>query len=74
MILTDNNFEEWKAALSKRLIEVFGKDTFTEAELTKDFYVDFNIKCNEFFRTEDGGVDMDLFWSEGLKKWLLSQK
>lgn len=74
MILNDNNFVEWKAALSKKLIEAFGKDTFTEADLTKDFYFDFNIKYNEFFRTEDGGINMDMFWSNELKKWLLSQK
>lgn len=74
MILKDKNFAEWKAALSEKLIKVFGKDTFTEAELTKDFYVDFRIKCGEFFMTEDGSVDMDLFWSDGLKKWLMSQK
>lgn len=54
-----NNNDEWKNALSCRLKELFGKDTFTEEELTKEFYIDFRMKCSDFFTTEDGSVNMD---------------
>ena len=72
--MISNNYDEWMKALSSRLKEVFGKDTFTAEELTKEFYVDFRIKCSEFFTTEDGGADMDLFWSEKLREWLINPK
>ena len=68
------NNDEWKNALSYRLKEMFGKDTFTEEELTKEFYIDFRIKCGDFFTTEDGCFNMDLFWSENLKEWLTTPK
>lgn len=66
--------EEYFANFSKRLIEVFGKDTFTEDELTKEFYVDLSIKCHDFFQTDDGYVDLDWFWSDAIKKFLISTK
>lgn len=66
--------EEYFANFSKKLTEVFGKDTFTENELTKEFYVDLYIKCNEFFQTDDGYIDLDWFWSDAIKKFLISTK
>jgi len=66
--------EEYFSNFSKKLNEVFGKDTFTEDELTKEFYVDLYIKCNEFFQTDDGYVNLDWFWSDDIKKFLISTK
>lgn len=69
-----NEQEEYFRRFSKKLIEVFGKDTFMEEELTKEFYVELKIKCSEFFVTDDDCFDLDLFWSEEIKEWLLSPK
>ena len=66
--------EGWQELLSKRLIDVFGKDTFTENEFTKEFWEDLRIKCGDFFKTEDGAFDANLFWSENFKEWLLAEK
>lgn len=71
MVLTEENAKEWGKALSQRMIEVFGKDSFTEDELTKDFYVDLMIKCGSFFEKENGVTDLDLFWADDLREWLL---
>jgi NTP pyrophosphatase (non-canonical NTP hydrolase) len=60
--------------LAAKLVEVFGKDTFTEEELTKDFYVELKIKCGDFLKTEDGSFDDDLMWSDRFKKWLMEPK
>lgn len=65
---------EWKAALARRLTEIFGKNVFTEAELTKEFYVELRVGCSEFFQTENDAFDQDLFWSEGLRNWLLGDR
>lgn len=66
--------EEWQIGFSQKLIEVFGKDTFGEEELVKDFWVDLRIGCGEFFRTEDGAFNQDLFTSDGLREWLMQEK
>ena len=66
--------EEWKAALARRLTEIFGKNIFTENELTKEFYVELRVGCSEFFQTENNTFDQDLFWSEGLRNWLLGDR
>lgn len=69
------NFDAYLEAFRLCLIDVFGKDTFTEDELTKDFYTELNVRCWSFFRTEYGAnVDLDLFWSDGIKSFLLSSK
>lgn len=66
--------EEWQSGLSKKLIEIFGKDTFREEELEKNFWTELKIRCGEFFRTEDGTFKQDLFTSEGLREWLMQEK
>ena len=66
--------ESAKAYLSFRLIEEFGKDIFKENELTAEFWTDLYIKCNDFFRLPDGGVDLDFFHSKDLYQWLVSEK
>lgn len=53
------------------LIEVFGKATFDEDELTQEFYTDLRIGLSDYFRTPDGLVDLDYFWSPVLREWLL---
>ena len=42
--------------------------------MTKKFWVELKVKCGDFFKTEDGAFDNDLFWSEKLKDWLLKEK
>lgn len=66
--------EIWKDNLSKKLVEVFGKDTFNEDELEKEFWVELKIRCGDFFKTADGSFDMDLFWSDKFREWLISSK
>lgn len=66
--------EEWKKALSEKLVEIFGKNVFLEEDLTQEFYTEFRIQCSDFFKTEDGAFDQDLFWSEALKNWLQEDK
>ena len=66
--------EEWKKAFAQKLSEVFGKNVFRKEDLTKEFYVDLRIGCSDFFETEDGAFDQDLFWSEGLQNWLMEDK
>lgn len=73
MILTKENYEVWSDSFSKELIKKFGKDTFSEMELTKDFYVEIKISFSNFFMSENDVFDLDLFWSEELKLWLLSK-
>jgi hypothetical protein len=43
-------------------------------ELTKDFYTELKVCCGEFFQTNDGTFDMEAFWSEGFRDWLLKEK
>ena len=66
--------EEWKIGFSQRLIEVFGKDTFREEELVKDFWAELRISCGEFFRTENGAFNQERFTSDGLREWLVKEK
>ena len=66
--------EEWQKGFSQKLIEVFGKDTFGEKELGKDFWMELRTGCGEFFRTEDGAFNQDLFASDGIKEWLIQEK
>ena len=64
-----------KSAIGNAILkETFGKDTFTEDELTKDFYTELKVCCGEFFQTNDGTFDMEAFWSEGFRDWLLKEK
>ena len=64
----------WWKNFSERVVMLFGKNSFTEDELTKDFYTELYIGCNEFFCTEDGSVNLDWFWHEELREWLLAEK
>ena len=73
-VLASLSPDEWKKQLSQKLIDVFGKDTFTEEEMTKKFWVELRIKCGDFFKTEDGAFDATLFQSEKFKDWLLKEK
>lgn len=59
---------------SEKLRLVFGKDTFTEEELDKEFYTALYISCNKFFDTDDNTMDLSLFWSENVKNFLLEPK
>ncbi len=54
----------------QRLLDIFGKTVFDEAELTKEFYTTLYISFSDFFQ-KDGGVDLDQFWSPELREWLL---
>ena len=74
IMLTKLPDDAWKKQLSQKLIEVFGKDTFAESEITKEFWEDLRIKCGDYFKTEDGAFDANLFWSENFKEWLLAEK
>lgn len=67
------NAGEWSEALSRRLTEVFGKDTFAKEELTKDFWVDFTVSCHEFFENEDGLIDHYGMLGEETARWLTEQ-
>lgn len=59
---------------SEKLRLVFGKDTFTEEEMDKEFYTTLYISCNEFFRSDNKLMDLDLFWSESVRSYLLEPK
>ena len=59
--------------LKKRLVEAFGKDTFTEDELTQDFYTKLRISCGDVFTSEDGIFDLDAFFSNQVKDILLGK-
>ncbi len=63
--------ESAKSYLASRLRDEFGKDTFSEDELTEDFWVELYIRCSDIFKTPDGYVDLDFFWSEELRQFLL---
>lgn len=63
-----------KMLLARKLKERFGKDTFTEAELTKEFNTELLIRCGEFFNDRDGGFMQDIFMSENFRDWLLKEK
>ena len=64
----------WWENFSERVIMIFGKNTFTEDELTNEFYTELYMGSNEFFRTEQGLANMDWFWHEELREWLLAKK
>lgn len=66
--------EEWQSGFSQKLIEVFGKDTFVEEELDKEFWVKLKISCGEFFRTAEGAFNQDTFTSDSFKEWLMQEK
>ena len=66
--------EEWKKSLSKKLVEVFGKNVFSEDDFTSDFYIELRIRCSDYFQTEDDAFDQELFWSDSFKKWLMEDK
>lgn len=57
------------------LTDVFGKDSFTENEMTREFYAELKIRCGSFFETSyNAAVDMDMFWSDEVKEYLMSPK
>ena len=64
----------WWEAFSERVVSIFGKNTFTEDELTKEFYTRLYIECGDLFRNDDGCINLDLFWNEELRDWLLKKK
>lgn len=69
------NNDAYCEALRLCLVDVFGKDTFNEDELTKEFYVELKIQCGSFFETEyNAAVNMDLFWSDQFKDFLMTPK
>lgn len=72
--MRNTDCSNWEKELSERLKILFGKDSFSEEELTKEFYVDLKIKCGDLFKVSDECFDQDLFWSDGLKQWLISNK
>ena len=48
-----------------------GKDAFTEAELTKNFWTDFTIACHEFFEDEERCVNNYEMYSSYTRQWLM---
>ena len=69
----DQRVRNYIIDLKKRLVEIFGKDTFTEDELTAEFYTELRISCNDFFSTEEGIFSLDDFWSEKVRDILLGK-
>ena len=67
-------FSTFRFEFSQKLIEIFGKDTFVEEELDKDFWVRLKISCGEFFRTAEGAFNQDIFTSDSFKEWLMQEK
>lgn len=55
------------------LYEVFGKDTFLEEELTKEFWETLCIRCNDFFK-KNGRINLDRIQSQDMKDWLVTPK
>ena len=58
----DIEHEEWLKTIRERLREEFGKDTFTEEELTREFWADYLIASGAWFKEDDGSTNMDAFW------------
>lgn len=67
------NEDYWKE-FSKRLILILGKGTFREEELNKEFFTELYISCSDFFKIAEGLVDLDLFWSDSIRSFLLKEK
>ena len=63
-----------KKRLTEILVNTFGKTTFSEAELTKEFWNELYIQGNDFFCNDDGCVDLDFFWSASVKEWIVQDK
>lgn len=63
-----------KEHIALRLREEFGKDIFGEEELTEEFWTELYIRCSDLFKTPEGCVDLDFFWSEDLRRLLLGKK
>ena len=72
--MNDQERALWWSRFSEKVTEIFGKNTFTEAELTEEFYTILYIGCGDFFRTENGCINLDWFWHEELREWLLAEK
>ena len=68
------NTEDGIKKFSEKLRLVFGKDSFIEEEMDKEFYTTLYISCNEFFRNDDNTTNLDLFWSESVRSFLLEPK
>lgn len=63
-----------KKELTKILIRTFGKDTFVESELTDSFYSDLYNSGSDFFRNGGDCVNLDFFWSDDVRDWILADK
>ena len=72
--MNDQERNLWWKRFSEKVTESFGKNTFTEEELTEEFYSLLYISCGDFFRTEDGFININWFWNEELREWLLTKK
>lgn len=63
-----------KKRLTEILLTTFGKATFSEDELTEKFWSDLYISSNDFFQSREGAVDLDYFWSDDVRRWILEDK
>lgn len=64
----------FSSQFSKCLKKLFGKDTFVESELTQDFFSTLYNGSGDIFKTDSGAVDLDFFWSENVRRWLLDPR
>lgn len=63
-----------KKRLTEILLTTFGKTTFSEDELTEKFWSDLYINSNNFFQSQAGAIDLDFFWSDDVRSWILEDK
>ena len=63
-----------KEKLTLLLCRTFVRNKFTEEELTEEFWTELRIQGNDFFLTEDGYFDLNFFWSEDVREWILADK
>lgn len=61
-------------AIAAELVKEYGKDTFTENELTHDFYTDFYFKFQKFLPGNNPREALEAFWLNGGKEWLMTPK
>lgn len=61
-------------AIAAELVKEYGKDTFSENELTNDFYTDFYFKFQEFLPGNNPREALEAFWLNGGKEWLMTPK
>lgn len=63
-----------KEKLTLLLSRTFGKTEFNEEEFTRKFWSELRIRSDDFFLTEDGCFDVDFFWSDEVRDWILADK